>query len=127
MDWILAKTLPICSTSPWTLRFFENSCSCFKTPGNRYDRHLIFANPAGLTIVIRNVSQTDHPQISHPVGVDIVYFYRYKILYGFHAKVGFLYKILLLPVDHHETVLLSFADTKTKSSKPSTFLNALQS
>ena len=35
----------------------------------------ILATPAGLITEIRNVSQTDHPPILHPVGVDTVYFY----------------------------------------------------
>ena len=52
----------------------------------------ILATPAGLITEIRNVSQTDHPPILHPVGVDTVYFYWYKILYGVHAKIGLLKK-----------------------------------
>ena len=75
----------------------------------------ILATPAGLITEIRNVSQTDHPPILHPVGVDTVYFYWYKILYGVHAKIGLLKKKNkkqkknpLLPVDQQETVLFIF-------------------
>ena len=72
----------------------------------------ILATPAGLITEIRNVSQTDHPPILHPVGVDTVYFYWYKILYGVHAKIGLLKKKKkkkpLLPVEQQETVLFIF-------------------
>ena len=87
--WI--SSLLLCFLAPWTLEFFDNSCSCLKTPGNGYDRHFILATPAGLITEIRNVSQTDHPPILHPVGVDTVSFY-YKVLYGVHAKVGLFKK-----------------------------------